>query len=77
MLLNRRNFLGLLAAAGATATLRVRAGTAASHLVAPEIRSAAGTTGRDPWVEISTANLAWNLRQIQARVGEKIVMASS
>jgi len=71
MLLKRRNFLGLLAVGGATAALRVSAGGIAPHPVAPETP----TTGGDPWLEISTANLAWNLRQIQARVGEKFVMA--
>lgn len=75
MWVNRRSFLGLLAAGGAAAALRVRAATPASHLAAPQTRSSAATTGWDPWLEINTANLAWNLRQIQARVGGKIVMA--
>jgi len=66
---NRRNFLGLLAAGGAAAALGVRV-TKASQSVA-----SAASAGWDPWLEINIANLAWNLRQIQARVGEKIVMA--
>lgn len=60
MLFHRRSFLGLLAAAAASP---------------PVSRAGAPTQRGDPWLEISTANLAWNLRQIQARVGGKPVMA--
>lgn len=73
MFLNRRNFLGLLAAGGAAAVLPDVTATRAS--AAPETRSRAATTGWDPWLEINTANLVWNARQIQAHVGGKPVMA--
>lgn len=75
MRVNRRDFLGLLAAGGAASALGVGEAPVASDLAAPETRPSATPTGWDPWLEINTANLAWNLGQIQARVGGKLVMA--
>jgi alanine racemase len=38
-------------------------------------RATASNRSCDPWLEISKANLIWNFRQIQSRVGGKPVMA--
>jgi alanine racemase len=50
------------------------AAQAKGALKAQEV-SPAATRRADPWLEISAAKLEWNLRQIQARVGGKRVMA--
>ncbi len=66
MQVNRRKFLGFLSAGAAPAT----------WCAAVETPQRPAVTQRgDPWLEINAANLAWNLRQIQARVGGKPVMA--
>ncbi len=75
MLMRRRSFLGLLAAGGTVQALQVKATTLASPRGALETRSSVVSQRGDPWLEINTANLAWNLRQIQTRVGGKTVMA--
>jgi alanine racemase len=75
MLLRRREFLGSFAA-GATAWA-VREASAAPQTVAQTTKPhgpAAAQRG-DPWLEINTANLVWNLRQIQNRIGDKKLMA--
>ena len=65
MLVHRRKFFGLLAAGGAARALGVATATPPT-----------GRAGHaDPWLEINTSHLAWNLRQIQTRVGGKPVMA--
>ena len=65
-MISRRTFLALLAGSGAALRLHASGARAASH---PAKRAG------DPWLEISNANLVWNLRQIQARVSGKAVMA--
>ncbi|MFQ5927340.1 MAG: alanine racemase [Terriglobia bacterium] len=81
MRVNRRNFIELLAVGGAASALGVREAPAASPPRVWETRPSAasyepsGPTSWDPRLEINTANLVWNLRQIQARVGGKAVMA--
>ncbi len=70
-MVTRRDFLSLFAV-GVGAGLAAPASSAERDASAPT----ASAPGRaDPWLEINTANLIWNLRQIQARVGDKPVMA--
>jgi alanine racemase len=72
MHLPRRDFLTFLAAGGVAATVRAepkrQSELAAACRPRPDERS-------DPWLELNSANLRWNVRQIQARVGGKPVMA--
>jgi len=70
MQLDRRAFLAAATGAGA---LLLPKGLASQPAERP--RAAPPATSWDPWLEIDTANLLWNLRQIQARVGGKKVMA--
>lgn len=71
----RRELLALLAAGGSLATLGEGATKAASSPPAPDLGAEAVRLGFDPWLEINTTNLVWNLRQIQSRVRGKPVMA--
>lgn len=72
MLVNRRNFLGWVAAGGAAATLEASATLSTDQAaVAPS----SPLQGWEPWLEVNPAHLVWNLRQIHGRVGEKTVMA--
>lgn len=72
MWLPRRDFLTFIAAGGVAATVPAeparQSEPAAPGRPRPNERS-------DPWLELSSANLRWNVRQIQARVGGKPVMA--
>lgn len=71
----RRKFFATLAAGGAAAALGEGTATAASSLDAIDASAEAARPSFDPWLEINTANLIWNLRQIQSRVKGKPVMA--
>lgn len=73
MLFHRREFLGLLAAGGAAGTMQSE--FRASQPGAPGTSAPAVARRGDPWLEINTAHLVWNLRQIEARVEGKPVMA--
>ncbi|MCI0620846.1 MAG: alanine racemase [Acidobacteria bacterium] len=67
MNLDRRTFVSLLAIGG---TARV-----GNKSEAGGYNVHSGPHGLDPWLEISAANLRWNLRQIQSRIGDKPIMA--
>jgi alanine racemase len=71
----RREFLGMLAAGSAASTLSQSLPAQASLPASSSARTAAAARRGDPWLEISKANLVWNFRQIQSRVGGKPVMA--
>src|SRR5574342_568394 len=75
MRIPRRRFLGMIstgAALSATCARELEVSSASQSRAAPP--SAALRRG-DPWLEISKANLIWNFRQIQSRVGGKPIMA--
>ena len=74
MPLQRRDFLMFLTAGGVAATVRAEPVRQAGRAAADVPRPLAIQRG-DPWLELNSANLVWNLRQIQARVGGKLVMA--
>lgn len=70
MQVNRREFFGLLTAAGAA--LLPSGAPARTAESRTEAAPAATELGRsNPWLELSAANLAWNLQQIEQRVGGK------
>jgi alanine racemase len=75
MKIHRREFLGMLAAGGAASTLSQSLSAQASMPASSSARAVAAMRRGDPWLEISKANLIWNFRQIQSRVGGKPVMA--
>jgi len=75
MRIPRREFLGMLAASGAAGALSQSLHAQASLPASSSARAAAAARRGDPWLEISKANLVWNFRQIQSRVGGKPVMA--
>lgn len=70
--MRRRNFLGMAAAGAAAGTLLPAGGADAGPETYPP---APVRTGGEPWVEIRREHLVWNLRQIEARVEGKPVMA--
>jgi alanine racemase len=71
----RREFLNLIAAGGATCVLPQDISAQASVPPPSSGREPAAVRRGDPWLEINKANLVWNFRQIQSRVGGKLVMA--
>jgi len=75
MAVSRREFFALLGTAGMAALTSSRAAqVSAPHVLqAPNTPTPREATGWDPWLEISTDNLAWNVRQIQARVGKPVM----
>jgi alanine racemase len=73
--LQRRKFLGLVAAGGVASAVRAEPASQAGSAQKPPEVSFGATQHADPWLEISAANLEWNFRQIQTRVGGKRVMA--
>lgn len=74
MLVPRRSFLAFLAAGGVASAVRAEPGLRAKSAT-PQVSRPLAIQRGDPWLELNSANLVWNLRQIQARVGGKPVMA--
>ncbi len=72
MKFSRREFFGLVSATAAAALALPGAAQKPPQRATEPPRE---VSGWDPWLEINTQNLVWNLRQIQARVGGKPVMA--
>jgi len=75
MSVRRREFLGFLAASGVASALTQNPSAQPTALQPCVAGASAATRRGDPWIEVSSANLAWNLRQIQSRVPGKTVMA--
>ncbi len=75
MKIPRREFLSLLAAGGAASSMAQSLSAQASRPAPSAARTIAASRSGDPWLEISKANLFWNFRQIQSRIGGKLVMA--
>jgi alanine racemase len=75
MRIDRREFLGWLAAGGAASVLPQSLSAQVSMPARSAARATAAGRSGDPWLEISKANLVWNFRQIQSRVGGKPIMA--
>lgn len=65
--MHRRLFVSLLAIGG-TSGLR-------NECELSDCSGQRDPQGLDPWLEINAANLRWNLKQIQSRIGHKPIMA--
>jgi alanine racemase len=70
--MGRREFLGVAAAGG---ILHAAAGAAPHGQAVPVDAKRAPIVAErgDPWIALNTANLAWNLRQVEARAGKPVM----
>jgi len=75
MSIPRRTVLAMMAGAAAAPVMRPAATNATQREAAARDAASLASSRPDPWIELSAANLEWNLLQIQQRVKPTPVMA--